>query len=226
MTRIGIVIRSLGVTLLLFLAAGCSNEYGNPQPRDNGPTQGLATSAATDPELSDLALRAQTVLSQLATQPDSSELREELLSVFNDIYREEWGAISPDTHFIYGDVLVAGQSYAVAGDQPFLMAIVEASFGPYGQTAEGSGWLNELLWENLETDPQSTVNVLGELQPEHRALLIKNEYTKPVHDGFDFARIEAGLVSAQVPEGLREEVQRITETARAHNTSQTVAASR
>ena len=164
-----------------------------------------------------LQAQAAVVLEGLSREPDSPELRRELLAVCDKMFSAPLD-ISPDpSRDLSGRVLVQVNQFALAGDAGSLKALMRAALGPYGKTtAEGSEWLNEMLWHNFETNPQLTLDTLGEIPSVSRDELMAQVYTRPIHDGFDFQKIHTAISTSTRPAELSEEVGRIIEIIQVH----------
>ena len=198
-----------GAVLAVTCASGCLDRDAGAPVGAQGETAGSRAEAASAEELAELASQASDLLAKMAEEPDSAELRQDFLLLFEKSYSTDWGTVPPETYAVFGQVLVRVNDYAREGDKEFLKALMKASFGPYGRSVEGGKWINELLWENLEHQPQLTITTLAELSPENRKKLMDQEYTAPVHDGFDFQKIIEGLRKARVPANMKQDVQRI-----------------
>lgn len=159
------------------------------------------------------AAEATEVLRALAVAPDSVPDRARFLHLFNIIFVAEGIEGEPLLRTVPGKVLAKADRFARAGDAAILEALMYASLGWYGRSAEGGEWLNEILWENLVVQPQLTMDILANLPPEVRAQLLDKVYTAPVHDGFDFVAIAAGIRAASIPAGLERDAARILATA-------------
>lgn len=189
--------------------SGCLDRNAGPPAGARGEAAAGTVEAASAEELAELASQASDLLAKLSEQPDAAELRRDFLVLFEKIYGTGWGTIPPETNEVFGQVLVRANDYAREGSKDFLKAIMRASLGPYGRSAHGGEWINELLWENLENQPQLTITVLSELSPENRKKVMDGVYTAPVHDAFDFAKILDALNKVDVPANMRQDVQRI-----------------
>ena len=152
------------------------------------------------------------MLRRLAESPDSVQARARFLHLFNIVFVKDDIRGEPLLQTVPVEMLTRSHRFAKAGDAAFLEALMHASRGWYGRSAEGGEALNEVLWENLAAKPQLTLDVLAQLPPEMRAELIDEVYTAPVHDGFDFVSIAAGIRAASIPAGLERDAARILAT--------------
>jgi hypothetical protein len=152
---------------------------------------------------------ATALVDSLPASGPSPEERARLLSLIDAVFasRLAEGELLPPS--APGNVLILAGRLAAEGDGDFLAALMRATDGWYGMGGEGGEWLNELLWETLVAQPALTLLVLAGLPTEERDRLVDTEYTRPVHDGFDFAAVIEGLRAAEVPPGLEEAVERI-----------------
>jgi hypothetical protein len=166
-----------------------------------------------EPKLSPLAVEVNSLLSRLGKKPDSKQLQTQFLGLFEQVYNREIAGESPEDSTTFGAAFTKAYQLARRGNKPFLRALMLASLGPYGRTAEGDEWINEMLWENLEAQTQLTVDTLAELPAGARSRIVESEYLHPIHAGFDFRAIRAGLESARVPASIRADVARIIEVA-------------
>lgn len=161
--------------------------------------------------LSPLAEEAQQLLHTMEVPTVSREVKNEFLAVFTRIYETDHGVISPATNGIYGNAYEKAHTLALSGQAEFLRALMKASRGPYGRSAEGSEWISEMLWENLESQAQLTIDVLSQLDAKERKEIVQQQYMHPVHDGFNFKKIKVGIQDASVPENIKIEIREILE---------------
>ena len=140
--------------------------------------------------------------------------RGRFLEYFRVVFVADDVAEGPAMEAVPGELLVRVDQLARTGDTMFLRELMNAGLGWYSRTAEGGEWLNEMLWENLAANPSATLAALGRLSVAMREQLMEVHYTRPVHDGFDFAAVVAGLEAGPVPAGLEADVERILVIAR------------
>ena len=186
---------------------------------ENVPEKGAIAAEAVSPVVepvqsarSGAAAQAMALLAPLSASPDSTQLRVQLVQLFDVVFVAEQVAGEPLLNAVPGEVLLQVNQFAQAGDPVFLAALMRAADGWYGGTAEGGEWLNELLWSNLTVQPQLSLTVLAQFPRATRSRLLKRIYTAPVTDAFDFGAILAGLRVADVPPGLEEDVEQIIAT--------------
>ena len=197
-----LVVTGIGIYLVL-AAIGVSTLLEKPKEYDAGP-------------LSPLAKEVQQLLQTMEVPVVSREVQSQFLVVFEKIYEMDHGVISPATNGIYGDAYKKAHKLALSGQPEFLRALMKASRGPYGRSAEGSEWINEMLWENFENQVQLTIDVLSQLDAEERNEIVQQQYMHPVHDGFNFKKIQVGIQDASVPENIKTEIKEILEFVTAH----------
>jgi tetratricopeptide (TPR) repeat protein len=153
-----------------------------------------------DATLTPLATKAVAAMAALETAPDDPNLRRELLELHEEIYQSDWPILATPTNRVYADVQSRVYDLAETGDGASIESLMTASFGPYGQSSEGSEGYSEMLWALLEKDPIPTVLVLSEIGEQKRASLMERIYAQPSHD-YDFAGI-AGKLASQTAEWL------------------------
>ncbi|UCF80379.1 MAG: hypothetical protein JSV08_07670 [Acidobacteriota bacterium] len=173
---------------------------------------GGAESSRYSDELSRLERETGDALARLDEAPDSKERQEEFLRVFERIYNydsDETIALEADGAF--GKAHHRVHAYALAGNKTFLKALMASTLGPYGVglAVVSERIHDEMLWENFENDARLTLDALSELPPETRARLMNGVYTRPIHDGFDFAAILKKLSETEAPDGMRQDVEKI-----------------
>ncbi len=181
-------------------------------------TEGLGDTAAVDAKLTDdetlqLARQADDDLATWAENPKNTDALQAFFAAFDRIYTTEdvsWARMSPATGQAVGRLLLRVSGYAEEGRPEFLRALIRAGMGPYGQqTAEGGEWTNELCWTAMERDLQATLDVLAGIPPGEREPILASIYLQPVHDAFDFVRLEQRLREAKVADGMQDTVQRM-----------------
>jgi tetratricopeptide (TPR) repeat protein len=163
-------------------------------------------------ELSRLERETGDALARLDEAPDSKERQEEFLRVFEKIYNYDSDeTIALETGGAFWKAHHRVHAYALAGNKTFLKALMASTLGPYGVGLEvvSERIHDEMLWKILESDARLTLDALSELPPETRERLVKGVYTRPIHDGFDFAAILKKLSEAEVPDGMRQDVEKI-----------------
>lgn len=184
-------------------------------PADTIPVDSAKLAASvTQLSRKEAAVAATALLDSLTARPESTRLRRRFLQLFRTVFVEEVGDADPGLEAVPGLVLTRVDQFAQAGDSAFLDALMGAALGWYGRTAEGGEWLNEILWENLVVNAQLTVTRLDRLPANVRGQLVERVYTRPVHDGFDFAAVVTQLESATVPASMEADVRRILVVAR------------
>lgn len=190
-TRVSVCAVVLGIVL-----AGCAKSTSEPTPVAALPPDPATLSAQPpdDGTLSPLAVRAADLMRRLESTPDHMGLHGAFWEVVLEIYRAEWPNLDTPTNRVYAQALQTAYAYADAGDGSFLEAIMMASFGPYGETAEGAEGFTEMLWALFERNPTLTIAVLAEVSPEDRQRLVDEVYTVPPHE-YDFATIVDALQS-------------------------------
>ena len=200
------------VTLvLLCLASACSGE--SPAA---GPEVAVSAGPADGRDPGEPWQRVRDRLDALEASPDSAAAQGALLDTLHRVFASPALDLdlTPAENAVFGAALSRAHALALRGRGDFLEVLMYVSLGPYGATVEGGEWLNELLWENLERHPWTTVAVLAE-NGEVRQELIESVYARPVHDGFDFAAIRAALESREYPEAwahAEPDVRRIVES--------------
>lgn len=167
---------------------------------------GSAAAATSDAELTRLADLATELMAELERSPEHQGLQNAFWEVVQEIYRAEWPDTAPQ-NVVFNEVLVTADNYARAGDGSMLEAIMMASFGPYGRTAEGSEGFKDILWANLELNPGLTIAVLAEIGSDNCRRLVDEVYTEPPHE-YDFAGIAEAL-RRRWPDQVQADVDRI-----------------
>lgn len=202
------MMRSLGCSLSLLATLSACSSDSDAARTSPSPSQTVVT-RTPDGDARLMADRAVEAMAALGQSPDSQTLQQEFQDLFLEVYSREWPATtSGEVTTVYGEMLLLADRYAQEGDALFLESIMRASVGPYGRTVEGSEWLAEILWDNLERNPTMTVNV--GIENAEWDWLLENVYTRPPHDGYDFARIAEAL-DVRWEEDVLEDVRRILE---------------
>jgi hypothetical protein len=159
-----------------------------------------------------MARRASELMAALDRSPEDQYYRGEFWEIVIEIYQADWPIVKSPTNRIYSEALVRADRFARAGDGSFLEAVMMASLGPYGESAEGSEGFRHILWVNLEINPTLTPAVLYEIGSGNRARLMQRWYDYAPHD-YDFAKIAQELGTAEWPEEIEADVGRLVEVA-------------
>ncbi len=196
-------IPTLCAVLSAMLLAACWTEEpwaGDAELR-RGPFSGA------DAPLSPLAQRAVGATAAFDATPEDPEASQALLDIYAEIYRTKWPILATPTNRVYAEVEARVYDRAEAGDRAFLEALMVASFGPYGQSAEGSEGYADMLWALFERAPLRTLEVLERIGEERRERLMQKFYTRPPH-AYDFVSI-GQVLRTEWPQKASAEVQRI-----------------
>lgn len=186
----------LVVGMLLFAVLAACREQSPPPPA----------------EPSERARAAQALLVKLEQDPASKPLRQDFLRQFRAIFHTDnvpWATLSLSSHKIYGAMLIQADRLARRGCTACLQAIMQASFGAFGHTSEGGEWIDEILWAILQDHTQLTLNALAKLPNPERRKLVDTVYTQPIHDDYNFAKINAALQQATIPPNLKHDISKI-----------------
>ncbi|HEX9757347.1 MAG TPA: hypothetical protein VGB26_06055 [Nitrospiria bacterium] len=160
-------------------------------------------------QLTDLAYEVREIIGDLEENQDNPKIKNKFLDLFRGVYSTQDAGEKPQTHFVYSDTYRITNAYALLGNKEFLRALMEASQGPYGRSAEGEEWINEMLWENLEAQTQLSIDILSEVPKNLRDDLMKRVYTAPVRDEFNFQEIQKNLNNISIPVNIQKEVGQI-----------------
>lgn len=174
-----------------------------------------AVAQVTQVPLEEVPALAADVIERLDADPSSDLYREQFLGVFlatygpGGVHDTRMLGVTSEEITVFGEVMLRARAMALEGDARFLDALIRATEGGYYRGGEGGEWLNEILWEVLTAQPQATVNALARLPDDERQRLVEEVYLRPIHDGFDFARIHDGLGETKAPDHVRDDVRRI-----------------
>lgn len=159
-----------------------------------------------------LARDAGEALDGLTAAPDSKAAIEKFLAVFQRAARRDPSQAAPGDYTVLIDTYAKARELSLEGRPEFLRSFMMAAIGPYGDTAEGEEWLNEILWENLQMDPHASLAMLAEFDTSDQARLMETVYTAPIHDGFDFRGILERLRDVDPLMGMDKEARGIRVT--------------
>lgn len=194
---------------ILLLTVVCQEA---PSPGETAPGTDPRSALGTRPVAptrAEAAAEATGLVGRMGVTSDSSQMRDRLLELFERVFVVPISATEPFPDTVPTDVLLAVHERALDGDHTYLIALMRAARGWYGATCEGGVWLNEMLFEALEAQPQLTADALADLPVGMRKRLVDEIYAMPIHDGFDFPSLLDGLYSVDVPAGLEADVERI-----------------
>lgn len=172
----------------------------------------VTDNAAAVASLADLA---KTVVVRAGDEPLSTTDRRDLLAALYGLAGAGPALHSPKTGAALGSAFARTAMEAQRGDGDCISALMMLVVSPYGRTAEGFEWIDELLWEVLADQPQASMESLAELPAEIRKTVVTEIYTAPVHDGFDFPAILEALANVRVPANATAEIETVLETLRA-----------
>lgn len=174
-------------------------------------SEGWSGNAAAVASLADLATEVLTGADENTLSPAE---RRDLMAALYGLAGADPVLHTPETNAALGRALLRSASEARRGDKDFLTAMMMMPVSPYGGTAEGAEWINELLWEILGAQPQASIDTLAALSPDIRDRVVAGVYTAPIHDGFDFAAMLTAQERVEVPANFAAGHDRIVRTLR------------
>lgn len=191
-------------TIVAVVASLCAASAGKGAFSADSPSNAAAVASLAD--------LARTVLARADGRALSPNDRRDLLAALYGLAGADAPRHTPETNAALGDTILRAAAEAQRGDHAFLSTLMMLVVSPYGRTAEGSEWINELLWEALAVQPQASIDSMAALPTDIRKTVMAEVYTAPVHDGFDFSAILESLARIRVPPGFDAETAAILET--------------